>query len=80
MSLLLGEYIIMPLTKKLCKKCWENIPDNRWMESDKKRWNEGLIMCPIEYREGYRAFRYIIEEPPENCPFILEHILTSKGK
>jgi len=67
------------LNKKLCIKCWKNIPYNGWMKSDEKRWNEGEVICPFKYREKREStYRDITDNPPSKCPFMLEYILSEK--
>jgi len=68
------------LIKELCKRCHNNRLE-RWDESDERRWKEECVWCPFEYREEkekYKNWRYIKEQPPTNCPLLLEHILTKE--
>jgi len=50
---------------------------DEWIEDDELRWKkEEKIICPGAYRES--TYRDIKEQPPANCPFILEHILSKE--
>jgi len=87
MSLLLGAHNLM-LKKEICKKCWnkKHIVDRDrwgWTAFDESRWRHGIIICPPEYRENIEGeygdnTRKITEQPPTNCPFLLENILNEK--
>jgi len=85
MSLLPGEHTIM-LKKKLCVKCWNNYAKSfneekvclRWNKDDEECWKRRVICCPNKYKEKENNPRYITEQPPDNCPFMLEHILSNE--
>jgi len=50
-----------------------------WSTHDDLDWKDGWLICPIEYTEkGERRIREIKEEPPNNCPYKLEHILSNE--
>jgi len=68
------------LKKELCIKCWNNIPEWPWNKIDEEWWEErGIVGCPKEYREkGEMSDRKITEQPPSNCPFLLEYILNKE--
>jgi len=67
----------MPLTKKLCEKCW--IKRFGLIGFDDRYWEDGYIWCPLEYLGTEdQEQRKITEPPPSKCPFILEHILTNQ--
>jgi len=66
------------LNKECCKKCHKNRL-GEWDEIDDVDWRQGEIFCPddnVELREVYGG--KITEPPPDDCPFILEHILTKE--
>jgi len=67
------------LKKELCKKCHQNLFALGWVESDEIRWEERWVICPDDYveREENRT-RYITAQPPTNCPFLLEHVLSKE--
>jgi len=77
----------MPLIKKLCIKCWNkghmvlSGDELGWTDWDEGNWKNGYITCPTEYKDkGKNTKRKITKEPPTNCPFILEHVLTSQKR
>jgi len=74
------------LKKKICKRCWNGYVESldnkdkknvlRWDKFDEKCWKEGEVYCPFRYLgKGEVSPRSIKEQPPENCPFLLENIL-----
>jgi len=72
MSFLFGARNLMALKKELCEKCWGRISGGGF-EIDEKYWEEGKTYCPSKYAEKKYTERNIKEQPPERCPFILEH-------
>jgi len=67
------------LKKKLCKRCWNSIFLDGWNEYDEWLWEKEIVCCPGKYlTKGEGDERKITKEPPTNCPFILEHILTNQ--
>jgi len=75
------------LNKELCIKCHNtyakvSFDDDfrkrvwKWNSVDELRWQEGEVYCPKEYVEkGEIWYRKITEQPPINCPFILEQTI-----
>jgi len=63
------------LKKEYCKKCWEN--EDGWTEHDEKEWNNGVVWCPFQHKKKYYDWEKIkiTEEPPNRCPFLLEHVI-----
>jgi len=67
----------MPLIKKLCIKCVNKIYG--WNDVD-ENWGKGYVLCPHKYiGKGEKLSRKTTDKPPDNCPLLLEHILT-QGK
>jgi len=79
------------LKKKLCKRCWngyvESVIDNeyiksvqKWNENDEQFWKEGVVCCPQIYRkkEVVESLIKITGKPPENCPYLLEQLLSKE--
>jgi len=72
------------LKRKLCQKCWNKGHKISgeiygWSDYEEGHWNKGWIYCPEEYREKEEQWPIkIIDNPPNNCPFLLEHILTQE--
>lgn len=66
------------INKEICKKCWEEsiwhkmIKLAAWTDNNEYCWNIGYINC---YMGGYIS---IDDNPPEKCPFYLEHIVISE--
>jgi len=63
------------LKKKLCKRCW-NSTDYGWTEHDEICWKKEEAWCPMICLEEGEVVRKITEQPPDECPFLIEHILT----
>jgi len=65
------------LKQELCKRCYEKVYKwNRWNENDEELWKEEYVWCPLDYvGKGERSRRETTEQPPSNCPFILEHTI-----
>lgn len=68
------------LCKKFCKKCHNNAGNkedrifNSWGKDDGSLWKKGKVRCYIRIWEPVK----IISQPPENCPFYLEHVLETQ--
>jgi len=70
----------MALNKKCCIKCWEN-NENVWSEGDEKEWKYGRVWCPFKHTRKYGIIWEkinITEEPPINCPYLLEYVLNKE--
>jgi len=64
------------LKKECCIKCWNKFGKEGWSIGDEMWWKKGWINCPPEYIEkGEAWYRKITEQPPINCPFILEQTI-----
>lgn len=75
----------MSLDKKFCKICIKD-----WEKIDYKRWDDGWVNCPLTFdftsKEDFETDKNnciynnsgisISSNPPCNCPFHLEHLLT----
>jgi len=76
----------MTLNKELCVNCWTKIGKEvygksiGWVRWDEIRWDEGTVRCPDEYLGKGNNDIKITDKPPNNCPFILEHILNNEDK
>jgi len=79
------------LNKELCKKCWKKREEqlqlekslSGWSSFNEKCWEiEGTVRCPPFscIKNGENRTRYITDNPPSKCPFLLEHILNNQGK
>ena len=68
------------LNKTVCKYCYEKTfpPDSEWAWTAyyEKNWEiNNSIFCPnYGFRTGTK------EPPPDECPYILEHVLYNDGK
>jgi len=75
------------LTKEFCVRCFAQSNRAQW-DSYKERWwsgkhgriNFGFVLCPpwdgtLSIREKMRKVR---NEPPDYCPFYLEHKLNEQ--
>jgi len=64
------------LSKEICKKCINS--EDKWDKYDEKNWKKFCeVICLIGH-EGRPDNISIKEEPPENCPFTLEHIMETQ--
>jgi len=70
--------------RKRCKKSWDNLVEKEtykrmkimWNKSNEKNWKKGRVFCPYVYIEkGESSVRDIKEEPPNKCPYYLEHVI-----
>jgi len=77
------------LKKECCMKCWNAYAEQRrteygrkflrWVEDDELNWKEEYVLCPSDYLgKGEHVKREIKDEPPENCPFLIEQILNNQ--
>jgi len=72
------------MLQKYCKKCWNKghiiiEKSYRWIYDDELRWKQGIIACPEKYiRRGEKITRKLTDNPPNNCPFLIEHLLTKE--
>lgn len=69
------------LSSEICYKCA--------LENDKKthidydgfwlRWGMGFVRCRVKLWTGERGFTFtgINGEPPDGCPYFLEHIVNA---
>ena len=70
----------MSLSKRLCVRCisaFESDMRGAWDHADEDVWQiDRIVMCPWEY--GYGGDGETDEDPPEWCPYFLEHVLDVK--
>ena len=62
------------LSKTVCQHCHSKW--SRWTDEDEIEWCNGFVMCPK--MEGNRITAIIDREPPKNCPYGLEHVVTNE--
>ena len=48
---------------------------NYYMQAFQKNWEANVCMCPNSHRDGVLS---IEEQPPEDCPYILEQTVAKK--
>lgn len=69
------------LSKKVCKRCWMKFFQREDLETLRHfMYDEGRILCPTRARRmiDARACQLNVgDEPPESCPFYLEHKLDA---
>jgi len=63
------------LKKECCQKCWNKIENIGWHKEDEKEWNNGVVWCPLKHKNGLWEKIKTTDEPPINCPFILEQVI-----
>jgi len=67
------------LSKEICKCCMKSVyhADVFWDKLDESDWLLGYVYCP--HKEHGLIRTSIYDEPPEQCQYQLEHIV-SKGE
>lgn len=60
------------LNKKVCRKCLE-AQGRKWTPIRKRLWKLGVIECPATW--GKQRDVFITHDPPDACPYCLEHVL-----
>jgi len=67
------------LNKEVCIRCCNScISAIKWRESDERLWKKGKMNCVVtDKTEGEIWIR---SEPPEDCPFLLEHMINDDAK
>ena len=74
------------LNKELCKRCWEhgkadNLNGFGWAQIDEEDWkNKKIVVCSLRYAAllPHPTIIKTTEPPPDNCPYLLEHIVDVK--
>jgi hypothetical protein len=74
------------LTKSICKRCREiylgkdgSLRDEPWDEFDDEYWDKKQgIACPFYLRGRMPIAVNITEQPPEFCPFHVEHLMAEQ--
>jgi hypothetical protein len=70
------------LNKKLCMKCvTEHQMNGKWWEEDEYNWKYYYIVdCPVpttDIFEDSQEQHSINGQPPDFCPYLLEHIINA---
>jgi len=67
------------LNKELCVRCHDQHRKRKWSRQPPKDrdWERGRIACV--YHKNHHYYLKITEEPPIECPYYLEQILTRRG-
>jgi hypothetical protein len=60
------------MNKSVCKRCINDVFKAKWTLKDESLWERGLVCCEI----GSFAVRSIKLKPPEECPYLLEHLVN----
>jgi len=65
------------LNKKVCKNCiTRNCPEFvKWTPKDDSNWERGFVLCAFQIMKDRL---YLGNDPPKECPFILEHLVHKK--
>lgn len=64
------------LSRKICKQC---LARNGLTLSDHEWSKKGLVLCPpLKNSEDGFEVRSIYRNPPESCPYLVEHIVNQK--
>ena len=59
------------LNKMICKQCWNTI----WFNADDLNWENHRILCAQAH-----VMVSILKDPPEECPYLLEHLMKGQDK
>ena len=64
------------LNKDVCIKCVNqlSVKHKKWDEEDENRWKIGVLWCVKSYNV------LVDENPPENCKYTVEHIVSDLGE
>ncbi len=76
------------LNKKLCIKCYNEHRTLRWetLPSKERMWSKGFVVCvwvmdtPLMKRKQKSSYVKVSEEPPPECYYCLEHLMTMQGR
>ena len=68
------------LNKDICINCHRKFTKSRWdSHYDENSWTLGVTWCPAKCGGGGSRIS-VYKVPPEYCPYILEHVISAKGK
>jgi hypothetical protein len=69
----------MRTSKEVCRSCFNDFFSALSWAADRfeKEWEKGDFYC-MHYHGG--AFMPSGSEPPDTCPFLLEHTVAQEGK
>ena len=72
------------LSKRICRKCKEEIwkkyyasHNLKWTQERDKKWENNLMYCFASYEWNQRLD--VTGEPPEECPYVLEHVMEMQN-
>jgi hypothetical protein len=77
------------LNYKICHRCWHEfvygIASDKELAKQAKRlkanWSKGKCFCIHPDTGPYSAaFIEVESQPPKNCPYVLEHMVTANAK
>lgn len=76
------------LNKEYCRKCRIAYIANEYFPhsfpvldmSFDSCWNSGIVCCPKACKEDARLGYSINNKPPEQCPYLLEHLMQEGEK
>ena len=64
------------LTKSFCQRCnMERYSMSGWNYSDEYNWTQGYVWCHVN---SVQNFSYIKNNPPDDCPYVLEHVVSKE--
>jgi hypothetical protein len=61
------------LNYDICQQC-----KVRYEHNFLKFWNLGLVYCGCVMKNNYYSTLYKVNEPPIECPYVLEHIVNAE--
>jgi len=83
----MGTKKVMKLSKPICKRCVnQKFPYAKWNKQDEKRWKTyKIVYCyfgstNINPKISCGAYVCVNNNPPDGCPFFLEHLINQEEK
>jgi len=69
------------LSLKICEECWKKYEGESRIAKNRLWLTGSVLSCPegAKIKSG-RLLREIYEDPPEGCPFFLEHHVEMHGR
>lgn len=74
------------LNKKSCEICiekwqWQAFRGNNvgWEDRFNQGWQQNVVYCHFARDNQSPYVQYIYDNPPKNCPYVLEHLMEEKG-
>ncbi len=63
------------LNKNICKTCFRNNSTFQWGKNHEEMWNKNIVPCPTNITLYKYAYVDDKNNPPQHCPYALEHVM-----